>query len=38
VIAGLPRYNEEVVPVRDSLARLAATAGELRDQVQGGAP
>lgn len=38
VIAGLPRYTEEVVPVRDSLARLAATAGELRDQVQGGAP
>ncbi len=38
VIAGLPRYTEEVVPVRQALAGLVATAGQLRDQVQGGAP
>lgn len=38
VIAGLPRYTEEVVPVRDALAALKTTAGELRDQVQGGGP
>ena len=38
VLAGLPRYTEEVVPVRSALAGLVTTAGTLRDQVQGGAP
>ncbi len=37
VLAGLPRYTEEVVPVRSALAGLVTTAGTLRDQVQGGA-
>lgn len=38
VLAGLPRYKEDVEPVRDALARLVATAGELKTQVQGAPP